>query len=76
VNTPSPEVQRAARNLREALEQHQFAMHYLREALEQHQYAMRYGTPEDTVHTAEEVEAARARLRAVVEKEEEGHASG
>jgi hypothetical protein len=57
VNTPSPEVQRAARDLREALEQRQ--------------YAMRYGTPEDTVHTAEKVEAARARLRAVAEKEED-----
>jgi hypothetical protein len=61
VNTPSPEVQRAARDLRKALEQHQYAMHY--------------GTPEDTIHTAEEVEAARAKLRAVAEKEED-HASG
>lgn len=58
MNTPSPEVQRAARDLREALEQHT--------------EAMRCGTPEDTVHTAEEVEAARARLRAVCEAEESG----
>ena len=56
MNTPSPEVQRAARDLRLALEQHQYAMHY--------------GKPEDTIHTAEEVEAARARLRAVCEAEE------
>jgi len=60
VNTPSPEVQRAARDLREALEQHTYAMHH--------------GTPEDTVHTAEEVDAARARLRAVCEAEEVSHA--
>jgi len=56
MNTPSPEVQRAARDLRLALEQHQYAMHY--------------GKPEDTIHTAEEVEAARARLKAVCEAEE------
>lgn len=57
VNIPSPEVQRAARELRLALQQHQ--------------YAMAHGTPEDTIHTAEEVEAARARLRAVCEAEEQ-----
>ena len=57
MNTPSPEVQRAARDLREALEQHQ--------------YAMQHGTPADTIHTAEEVEAARARLKAVCEAEEQ-----
>lgn len=57
VNIPSPEVQRAARDLREALEQHQYAMHH--------------GTPADTIHTAEEVEAARARLKAVCEAEEQ-----
>jgi selenocysteine lyase/cysteine desulfurase len=57
MNTPSPEVQRAARDLREALEQHQYAMHH--------------GTPADTIHTAEEVEAARARLKAVCEAEEQ-----
>jgi hypothetical protein len=57
MNPPSPEVQRAARELREALEQHQ--------------YAIEHGTSEDTIHTAEEVEAARARLRAVCEAEEQ-----
>jgi hypothetical protein len=56
VNTPSPKVQKAARDLREALEQHTYAMHH--------------GKPEDTIHTAEEVEAARARLKAVCEAEE------
>ena len=50
---PSPEVQQAARELREALKQHQHAMHH--------------GTPEETIHTAEKVEAARLRLRAVSE---------
>lgn len=58
MNTPNPKVERAARDLRLALEQHT--------------YAMQHGTTEDTVHTTEEVEAARARLRAVCEAEESG----
>jgi len=41
----------------------------LRMALEQHTYAMKYGTPEDTVHTADEVEAARRKLHEVQERE-------
>ena len=55
MNTPSPEVQQAAQELRKALVRHG--------------HAMKYGTYQDTIKTSAEVDAARENLKVVAERE-------